>query len=327
VGRVNQGIEGGEKILNILITGCTGFIGRSLSRVLYEQGHSVYALTRQDKFYKDLPNWFTPVQGDLTKPRSLKQAVKSVKPDIVIHLAALTPVRFSFSNPVDYAKINYLGTVNLIKAIKNIGIKQFIHASTTEVYRSKDGLIKEGDPLFGGTPYGVSKVAADFYVQMSGLAWNIPYTILRPANTFGRQFELPDEARGYLVEKAIIQMLTQNKVMFDGSPNSKRCWMHVDDHVGGYLKVIANERAIGKVFNVSPNNPMSVGSVVEKIKILTGFNGEVLWNQNPRPYDPPSLCPDGSALMELGWKPKWNLDEGLKKTVEYWEEKLEVHTD
>jgi len=314
---------GNERVvdLRILITGSTGFIGRALSKELNEKGFDVFGLTREDKFSKVMPDWFKPVRGDLTEPKSLERAVEIVRPNIVIHLASLTPVRFSFSNPTEYARVNYLGTVNLIEAVKG-KVEQLVHASTAEAYLPSEGLLKEDTPLFGGTPYGVSKAAADFYVQMAGRSWGLPYTILRPANTYGRQFELPDEARGYLVEKAIIQMLTQKKVLFDGPPSPMRCWMHVDDHVGAYLRVIANPEAIGRIFNASPNNCMSVGEVVNLIAELTGFRGEILWNQNPRPYDPPSLCPDGSALIGLGWKPKRSLEEGLRKTVEFWRERI-----
>lgn len=309
--------------MRVLITGVTGFIGRALSKELHDRNFDVYGLTRSDKFFKDIPTWFRPVSGDLMNLTSLEKALSESKPEVVVHLAAQTPVRFSFSDPLKYAQVNYLGTANLIEAVRTTRIEQFVHASTTEVYLSKDGLLKEDSPLFGGTPYGVSKAAADFYVQMAGRAWGLPYTVLRPCNTFGRQFELPQEARGYLVEKAVIQMLTQSKVLFDGSPSPKRCWMHVDDHVGAYLRVIGNAEAVGRVFNASANNPLRVGDVVSRIAELTGFNGEIFWNQNPRPYDPPSLCPDGSSLMGLGWIPKYSLEEGLRKTISYWKEKCE----
>jgi len=304
----------------ILITGCTGFIGRFLSKKLVERGYEVYGLTRRDKFFsKELPIHY--VYGDLKDEKSLEKALLKARPDIILHLAALTPVRFSFNKPREYAEVNYIGTVNLVQAVvrKKVKLKQFVHASTSEVYKSKDGLISEGDPLFGGTPYGISKAAADFYIQSAGLAFDLPYTILRPANTFGRPFNLPEEAKGYLIEKCIIQMLTQKKAYFDGHPHPKRCFLYVEDHTNAYLSILEKEKAIQEVFNVSPNNPTSVGEVVSLIGKLTGFQGEIVWGVKPRPYDPPSICPSGNKIMrKIGWKAKYTLEEGLKKTIAYW---------
>ncbi len=310
--------------MRILLTGATGFIGRRLAEALSKKGYDVYGLLRSDSFATDLPAHVTFVRGDLTNRTSLAQVLESTRPDIMAHLAAQTPVRFSFSSPTDYAQNNYIGTVNLINAVIETcpNLQQFVHASTAEVYRPKQGYIREEDPLFGSTPYGISKAAADFYVQMSGLAYQLPYTILRPTNTFGRPFELPEEARGYLVEKAIIQMLTQNESAFDGNPRPRRCWMHVEDHVAAYLKVIDNPRCVNEIFNVSPNNAQSVGQVVATIAELSGFNGEIKWGSCPRPYDPEELCLDGRRLSSLGWRPRYTLREALATTIEYWRKKL-----
>lgn len=306
---------------NILMTGATGFIGRKLSYQLHNRGYKVYGLVRSDKFSTNIPSYIVPVHGDLVVKNSLVKAVMESKPDIVVHLAALTPVRFSFDNPAQYGMVNYIGTVNLIEAIKG-KVRQYVHASTAEVYYPSDGLLVEEDKLWGGTPYGVSKASADFYVQSAMKCWSLPATILRPVNTFGREFELPEEARGYLVEKCIIQMLTSDKAIFDGNPYTRRSWMHVEEHINGYLTVIDNNRAIDSIFNVSPSNCLYVGEIVKIIAELIGFNGEIVWETNPRPYDPPSLCLDGSKLWRLGWRPLKSLHERLAETIEYWRCKL-----
>jgi len=255
----------------------------------------------------------------LTDPTSVRKAVRMSKADIIVHTAAITPVRFSFDKPQQYAEVNYIGTINLIQAILEEKIKprQIVHASTIEVYRSKNGLITEEDPLFGGTPYGISKVAADHYMQMAKIAYDLPITILRGSNTFGRPVSLPEEARGYLVEKAILQMLDPDKRVaeFDGWPDRKRTWLYAPDHVSGYLTVIDNDKAIGEIYNISQNNCTSVGDVVSLISEITGFKGEIRWGVKPRPYDPLCMCADGGKLMKLGWKAKYSLREGLEKTV------------
>lgn len=313
--------------MSVLITGVTGFVGSRLAGELVQRGFNVYGLVRHDSFEPNLPSGIRAVTGDLTDPASLASALAVAKPEIVLHLAAFTPVRFSFAKPVEYAMVNYVGTVNLVQAILGArdSVRQIIQASTAEAYAPKSGFLTEEDALFGSTPYGISKAAADFYMQMARKAFSLPVTIMRPSNTFGRPFSLPEEARGYLVEKAIIQMLTSHEAVFDGFPEPKRCWMHIDDHVSAYLSVIGNDRVVGETFNASSNHPMSVGEVVESVRRITDFDGPVRWGVNPRPYDPKDLCIDAGKLMRLtGWRPKWSVEEALRKTVDYWKEKLQT---
>jgi nucleoside-diphosphate-sugar epimerase len=310
--------------MNILITGVSGFIGGQLARKL-APNHNVFGLVREDGFSREAYRVedVTYLQGDLLDYASLERAVKESDPETIIHTAALTPVRASFEGdkPYQYGQINYLGTVNLVRAAgKAKNLRQFIHASTAESYLSKQGLLSEEDRIGGETPYGVSKAAADSYVQMAGKVWSLPYTILRPANTFGRPFNLPEEARGYLVEKAIISMLRGGQVTFDGGPEPKRSWMRYESHVEAYLTVLGREEARGQIYNVGSNDSLSVGGIVGAIADYTGFTGEVRWGVNPRPHDPQSLCLDGHKLMRLGWR-STSLPDALKRTISYWRDK------
>jgi nucleoside-diphosphate-sugar epimerase len=310
--------------MKVLVTGATGFIGSELVKQLVNE-HEISALVRKDSFANTtLPEKVKKVEGDLLDG-DLADKVSKANPEVIIHLASFTPVRFSFEKAMDYGRINYLGTVNLIEAARRLpSLKQFIHSSTMEAYLAKNSTISEEDPLEGSTPYGVSKAAADLYVQVAGKAWNLPYTILRCGNTFGRSFSLPDEARGYLVEKAVIQMLssTDGKVEFDGYPNIVRSWLYYHDHVGAYKAVFGNEKAVKKIYNAVAE-AHSIGDIVQLIVHLTGFKGEIGWGKNPRPYDPPVLMTTAEKLkFEIGWRPKYTIAEGLSRTVDYWREKL-----
>lgn len=307
-----------------LITGVTGFIGSELAKQLLVDGHKVYGLVREDHFQSNIVEGIVPIKGDLRLPKTLNNAITKSQPEIVIHTAAFTPVRFSFDNAITYAVINYIGTVNLIKAIldSKIKLKQLIASSSMEVYREKNSLITEADCLGGLTPYSISKISADFYLQMSMRAYDLPITILRASNTFGRPLKsLPEEAGGYFVEKAILQMLRAEKtgkglIEFDGWRNNKRTWLYAPDHVSGYLTVFENDKAIGEIFNISQNNCTSVGEVAKIISDILGFDGTIRWGVKPRPYDPMNLCADGNKLKGLGWQARYSLEAGLKKTIE-----------
>jgi nucleoside-diphosphate-sugar epimerase len=307
--------------MRVLITGITGFIGSELAKLLVKD-HEIFGLVRDDKFGNtELPTGVHIVNGDVLD-KDLREKLAPVDPEVVMHLAALTPVRSSYERSTDYGKTNYLGTVNLVEAVRGLSLSQFVHASTMEVYKSSSTTMSEEDPLEGGTPYGVSKAAADLYVQVAGKCWDFPYTILRPGNTFGRSFALPDEARHYLVEKCVIGMLTEKVVQLDGFPDRVRSWLYYLDHIEAYRSVLGNKKATQKIYNVV-TEPHSVGDIVELIARLTDFKGDIKWGTNPRPNDPVMLMTTPEKIrFDIGWRPKYTISDGLKKTVDYWRERI-----
>jgi dTDP-glucose 4,6-dehydratase len=307
--------------MRVFITGATGFIGSHLIPKLLEKNYEVYALVRHSprKAKIELPSE-NIIVGDILDIHCLKKAIREVQPEIVIHTAAITPVRYSFENPYIYAETNYIGTINMVLAsLQSKKLEKFIHASSTEVYGnvSSGMLINENFPLFGETPYGVSKVAADLFVQISGKCYNLPYIILRPTNTYGRKTE-----SGYFIEKVITQMLTKNEVFLDGNPEVIRDFMYVEDHVSAYLKAIESN-VINEVFNIAPSEPRKLREVVDIIKNLIGWDGKIYWNVNPRPGEINFLAANNmKAKAILGWYPKYPLKEGLSETIQFWREKI-----
>lgn len=301
----------------ILLTGATGFVGSHLTKELVKRDHEVHALVRHSPRASPLPEGVEAITGDLLDIFSLKKAMRTVQPEVVCHIAALTPVRYSFDNPFIYAQTNYVGTMNMVHAaLKQPTMERFIHASTAEVYEPRHRPMKEEDKLFGSTPYGVSKVAADHYVQVAGDCYGLPYTILRPSNSYGRKRE-----RGYIVEKIITTMLTSDELVLNGSPYIIRDYMHISDHVNGYLRAIESKK--GGIFNISTGKETGVGDLVAIAKSVTDFRGEVRFMGKPRPHDPVYLVLDNAkARAELGWEPKVGLKEGLKLVADFWRSRL-----
>jgi len=304
--------------MKILVTGASGFIGSHLAEELTGRDHEVHALVRHSPRVSLLPEEVEAITGDLMDIFSLKKAMRMAQPEMVCHIAALTPVRYSFDNPFIYAQTNYVGTMNMVHAaLEQPTVEGFVHASTAEVYKPKHRPLVEDDKLFGSTPYGVSKVAADYYVQVAGECYGLPYTILRPSNSYGRRRE-----RGYIVEKIITTMLTSsNELVLDGSPHIVRDYMHISDHVNGYLRAIESKKR--GVFNISTGKETSVRDLVATAKSITGFHGHVKYLGKPRPHDPEYLVLDNAkAIAELGWEPKVGLKEGLKRVASFWRDKL-----
>ena len=312
--------------MRVLITGGTGFVGSRLAEKLRDRRAAVYVLSRDDEFSGNRGEGADYVKGDLLDGFTVRQVFDLVRPEVVCHLAAYTPVRFSFDNPVRYAHINYIGTLNLVEAAIKYGrVEQFVYASTAEIYGpypSCKSVSEESVPE-PSSPYSISKLAGEHYVTyLSGR--RMKWTVLRPTNTYGRSFALPEEARGYFVEKLVIGLLTQKEVHFDGYGESTRRFMHVDDHVHAYLRVIGNYKAFDQIYNVAPEEgAITLKEVADVAKKLTGSDTKISWGSSPRPMDPNHLDIVPHKIMRaLDWKTKVSLREGLARAVEYWKAKL-----
>jgi len=314
----------------VLITGVTGFIGSHLAERLVEK-NEVYGVVRRvanrhlaviEKILADV----SLVTGDLSDYVSIRNAFKTIKPDVVFHLGALTPVRDSFERPFEYQQTNFLGTMNVAHAMLELPdpeTRKLVAASTAEVYGLQEKRpSKEETVLKPTSPYGVSKAAADIYLQMMFQTYGLNGTILRPANTYGRKFDI-----SFMVEYLTTQMLKREKV-YIGAPNSIRDYMYVDDHVNAYLLAMKKEEAKGHVFNVGTGVGTSNRELAESIadKIQYDKNSMVLGSYPPGyPYRPlvsdqPYIVLDATKIgTKLGWKPTVSLEDGLDRVISYLE--------
>jgi len=314
--------------LNILVTGITGFIGSRLASKLVDHGDNVFGLVRHssERELKRLENIVSRVhliEGDLVRYHSVLSAVEASDPNIIFHLGALTPVRLSFDDPYPYIGINFDGTVNLVHAIlKQSPNSRLIAASTAEVYgwQPSSKPIAEDALLKPASPYAVTKAAADQYIQMANRIYHLRGTILRPINSYGRIWE-----SGFYTEYLISKML-KGETCYVGAPDSIRDYMYADDHVDAYLDVARTEKSVGGLYNVSPGNPITNVELAKKLSSITGFKGKIIFGsyppgypQRPQSQDPPYLVLDNAGIeREVGWRPKYSLDEGLKRAVELW---------
>ena len=311
----------------ILITGCTGFVGSYLTRKLVENGYNVYGLIRHSSkrdlaCLSDVLEKIHLVKGDLNEYHSICSTLTATRPQCVLHLGAMTPVRLSFEDPFPFISVNFQGTVNLVHALLEKSPKaRLLHASTAEVYGWQEKKpTKETAALNPASPYAVSKAAADQYVQMAMKVYDLKATVLRPINTYGRRGE-----GGYFVEYVIANMLKGNPV-YVGAPDSVRDYMFVDDHVDAYMKSIESEKAIGQVFNVSPGNPVTNKELTRLVAKLTGFNKKIVlgsyppgYPQRPAHLDPDYLALDNAKIARLlGWKATVTLEIGPSSTTESW---------
>ena len=319
----------------VLITGVTGFIGSNLAKRLVKLGHSVYGVTRHCasrslKPIEEILDNIVLLTADITDPMSISQALRSANPDYLFHLAALTPVRLSFEKPFEYERVNYLGTMNIIHALMKLPDyekKKIIVASTAEVYgfhKEEEKPLKESALLNPTSPYAVSKVAADMYVRMASKVYNVDGVVLRPVNTYGRKFETR-----FLVEYIITSMLRGEKV-YVGAPESIREYMYVDDHVNAYIHAMERERK-GQAYNIATGKGIENRDLAERIAKLIGYGkNKIVFGSYPPGYplrpilsDQPYILLDSTkARQELKWEYEVELDEGLEKTIKYWQDAI-----
>ena len=309
--------------MRILVTGATGFIGgRLLERLVEQGGHDLYSLQRYvtGRYVLGANRGAKAVFCDLRDHFAVRAAVREVQPEVVFHLAAISPVSYSYDHPNEVLEANMIGTVNLAEScLREVPhFKQFLFASTSETYGNGPVPKFEDTPQAPNSPYSVSKQAAEKYVLYMFDAYKFPATILRPFNTYGRR-----DNTHFLVERMLVQMLRGDTVKL-GDPTPERDLLYVDDHVNAYLTCFNHPKAIGQAFNFATGDKITVRDLAEKMRVMTGFREQILWDTIPRrPLDIQVLYGDASkANALLGWKPKVSLDEGLRLTMEFWREKL-----
>lgn len=285
---------------------------------LIEKGYDIYGLERYvtGRHGIEQKEKVKTVFCDLREAFSVEETIREVQPDIVIHLASLSSVTYSYSHPQEVMETNLIGTINIAEAClrEAPNLKQFLHASTCVVYGNGPNPKNEETVQKPNSPYSASKLASEEYLLYLLEAYNFPVTILRNFNTYGRK-----KNSHFVVERTIAQML-RNETVNLGDPDPIRDLLFVADHVNSYLTCIENAKAVGEVFNFCTGRGTSIKQLADLVARLTNFKGEVHWNTIPaRPADTKKTVGSyNKAKRMLDWSPRFTLDEGLKRTIEFW---------
>ena len=318
----------------VLITGISGFIGSHLAVRLVKEGYEVYGITRRVanrslEMLADILRDVVLVSGDISDYVSMRNATKAVNPDVIFHLAALSPVRDSFERPFEYQQANYIGTMNVAHALLELQdpkTRKLIAASTAEVYGTQaNEPLREELPLHPSSPYAVSKAAGDLYLRMMFQSFDLNGTVLRPANSYGRKFDT-----SFLIEYLVTQMLKGEKI-YIGAPDSIRDYMYVDDHVNAYVLAMKNAKAKGQIYNVGTMVGISNRALALMIAERIGFDEKsIVFGSYPPGYPYRPLISDQTSIVldsnkiknDLGWTPKTSLSEGIDLVVHYFGQRI-----
>ena len=231
--------------LNIFITGADGFIGSHLTEKLVRSGHNVKCLALYNSFnswgwldYLDhsVKKNLEVITGDIRDEYFIRNSIKK-NTDIILNLAALIGIPYSYRASKSYFDTNVYGLLNILNASRDYGVKKIIHTSTSEVYGSPDQIpITEKHIVSGQSPYAASKIAADQLALSYEKSFNLPIAILRPFNTFG-----PRQSARAIIPTIITQILNGNKIQL-GSLNPTRDFTYVEDTVDGFIKSIFSKK-------------------------------------------------------------------------------------
>ena len=308
----------------VLVTGAGGFIGSHLTEELARQGARVRALVRYNSrgdrgfledLSRDLASRVEIVAGDITDPHFVQTLVEGR--EVVFHLAALIAIPYSYAAPASYVSTNVTGTLNVLEACRRHKVKKLVHTSTSEVYGTALYTpIDEKHPLQGQSPYSASKIGADQLAESYYRSFGLPVAICRPFNTFG-----PRQSSRAVIPTIISQLLQDPPRLPLGSTTPLRDFNFVADTVSGFLAVAASPKSVGQTINIGSGRTVSIGDTARLIMKLTGRKAKIeTARERIRPERSEVLklqCDNRKARKLLGWKPRYTLEQGLVRTIDY----------
>lgn len=304
----------------ILITGADGFIGSHLAEELVRRGHDVRAFV----FYNSFNSWGWLEQsdsniktsldifaGDIRDPHGVKEAMKGC--DIVLHLAALIAIPYSYHSPDSYIDTNVKGTLNIVQAAREHGVQKVVHTSTSEVYGTARFVpITEEHPLQGQSPYSASKIGADQIAMSFHASFNTPVAIVRPFNTYG-----PRQSARAVIPSIITQIVSGKRTIKLGSLHPTRDFNFIKDTVEGFIAVAESSGSVGEVINIGSNFEVSIGETVQTIADIMGVEIRVETDDirlRPEHSEVDRLCADNRKAVEItGWQPRYSGMDGFRR--------------
>ena len=317
----------------ILITGAFGFIGSHLAELFVRKGYEVIAFDR----YNSNNNWgwlehskfkneIEVVLGDIRDYDSVSKAIEKCK--VVLHLAALIGIPYSYVSPTAYYKTNVEGTLNVLEASKNLNVEQTIITSTSETYGSAQYIpIDEKHPMVAQSPYAASKIAADQLSISYYKAFNLPVKIIRPFNTYGSRQSLRA-----IIPTIISQSILEKKQVNVGNISPSRDFLHVNDTCNAFLQIYKNKDLYGKIVNVGSGKEISIKNLIEKI-ISKSTSKKIQIKKDkkrvrPKKSEVNRLLADIKLLKaKTNWKQTISINDGLDETIKWYKKNKHFFKD
>jgi UDP-glucose 4-epimerase len=302
-----------------LVTGGAGFIGSNIVETLIEKGEKVRAV---DNFSTGKKENIAPfmeriefMEADILDMKAMKDACNGI--DYVLHQAALPSVPRSVTDPISSNRTNVDGTVNILWAAKEAGVKRVVYASSSSAYGNTPILPKKEDmPADPLSPYAISKYTGELYAKIFYQIYGLSTVSLRYFNVFGPRQD-PGSQYAAVIPKFINSLMTNSPPVVFGDGEQSRDFTFVKNVVDANILAAHAEEASGHVFNIACGKRITLNQLVKKLKGILSSPMEPIYT-DPRPGDVKhSLADISNAEQILNYKPAYKLEEGLQKTVEW----------
>ena len=301
-----------------LITGIAGFIGSNIARTLIAQGASVRGIdnfiTGKRANLEDLPG-IDFVEGTIEDPETCARVCKGV--DFVFHEAALASVPRSVEDPVSSNSANVTGTLNVLIAARDAGVRRIVYAGSSSAYGDQPTLPKREDmspdPI---SPYAVSKLAGEHYLSCFTRVYGLETVTIRYFNVFGPHQDPSSQYSGVLAKFSLAMLEGRTPVIY-GDGTQSRDFTYIENVVEANLLAMQApaEKVSGRVFNVATEQQISLNEAVKNLRELTGYSGPVEYEPARAGDIAHSLADISRARAALGYEPKVNFYEGLRRTL------------
>ena len=324
--------------MKIVVTGGAGFIGSNTCEAFINEGLEVICL---DNFLtgrrENITNLiesplFTLVEGDIRNLEDCKKAVEGA--DLVLHLAALGSVPRSIVDPITTNNINIGGTLNMLVAARDAGIKRFVYAASSSTYGDSEVLPKVenviGRPL---SPYAITKYVSELYADVFGTTYGLDCIGLRYFNVFGRRQD-PNGAYAAVIPKFAATLLQKESPVINGDGTFSRDFTYIDNviQVNRLALFTENKAALNEVYNVAFGDSSTLNELYYELRTnLSEYDSSIstlepIYGPNRKGDIPHSLASIDKAKSLLGYDPKFSLKTGLKETVKwYWENEVSLY--
>ena len=316
----------------VLVTGADGFIGSHLVESLLDSGCKIRALCCYnsfnswgwlDTFPKEKLEKIEIFPGDIRDPACVKRAINEI--DIIMHLAALISIPYSYYSPDSFVDTNIKGTLNILQAAREQKTTRILVTSTSEVYgTAKYTPIDENHPFQGQSPYSATKIGADRIAESFYKSFDMPITIVRPFNTYG-----PRQSARAVIPTIISQLLAGKEEIRLGSLFPRRDFSFVKDVCNGFIEIAKSDRTVGQEINIASEVDISIGELAEKIVNQINPKAQISCDKKrirPKKSEVNRLLGSNKKIKELtAWIPKYTLEQGLKETIKWFKNNLDKY--
>ncbi|HEX8813960.1 MAG TPA: SDR family oxidoreductase [Terriglobales bacterium] len=307
-----------------LITGAAGFIGSALARAVLPQGDKVRAIdnlsTGRIQNLAEILDRIDFREADLLDPRATADACKGV--DFIFHEAAIPSVPRSVRDPIESNQANVDATVNLLVAAKDAKVKRIVYAASSSAYGDQPTLPKREDMIPDPiSPYAVAKLAGEHYMTSFWRCYGLETVSLRYFNIFGPRQD-PSSPYSGVLAKFITQMLAGEQPTIFGDGKQSRDFTYIDNAVSANLLAskAPTDKVAGQVFNVAIGRQIDLNETFKALKKIIRYEGHVKHAADRAGDVKHSLADLTRARKHLGYEPKVDFEEGLRRTVEWYRE-------